>query len=154
MQLAKVVASMSARQISLTIAGRTDPDLEADLAALATSHVRLVPRRLSDGEYESLVAASDIVVLPFVDMLHSGSIVHALSLNRPVITPATPYASDLAEVVGHAWIRTFDGPLTEALLTSLTYPRDTAPDLSELSAQRNATAALRFYGSLITKRYD
>ena len=52
------------------------------------------------------------MVAPFRRYLHSGSIVHALSAGRPVLTPATPFALSLAAELGRPdWLQTYAGPL-------------------------------------------
>ena len=52
------------------------------------------------------------MVAPFRHYLHSGSIVHALSAGRPVLTPATPFALSLAAELGRPdWLQTYAGPL-------------------------------------------
>ena len=51
------------------------------------------------------------MVAPFRRYLHSGSIVHALSAGRPVLTPATPFATSLAAELGRPdWLQTYAGP--------------------------------------------
>ena len=121
--------------VALVAAGRTsDAALQAELTALAerSPHILFLPERLDETAFESIVRASDYVILPFVDTLHSGSVIHALSLNRPVVTPATPYAQELANTVGMEWVKTYQGVLTSALLTSMPLPPQDLPDLSML----------------------
>ncbi|OLT52243.1 hypothetical protein [Cellulosimicrobium sp. CUA-896] len=56
------------------------------------------------------------MVLPFEELYNSGSVLLALSLNRPVLVPASPSSVRLRDEVGAHWVRTYAGPLTAAAL--------------------------------------
>jgi glycosyltransferase involved in cell wall biosynthesis len=51
------------------------------------TRVRFLPEYLSDERLVSLVSASDVVVLPYLDSLTSGAAILAASLGRPVVMP-------------------------------------------------------------------
>ena len=55
-------------------------------------------------------------MLPFSDIMHSGSAMLALSFNRPVLVPARGSLPELQMRVGSEWVRTYDGELTAAIL--------------------------------------
>lgn len=123
-----------------------DPDLHLLLAgdaaagdrealqamAAADSRIMIEVRRLDTAEYDAHLKASDLIVAPFRNYLHSGSMIHALSAGRPLLTPDTPFARDLAGAVGYGWVTTYDGPLTvETLRVALDrVPQGGAPDLT------------------------
>ncbi|UCD82055.1 MAG: glycosyltransferase, partial [Desulfobacterales bacterium] len=74
----------------LVIAGQpSDSELANHILKQANNDRRIITilRRLDDEELAHLIAASDVVVVPFTNILTSGSVVAALSLGRPVITP-------------------------------------------------------------------
>jgi glycosyltransferase involved in cell wall biosynthesis len=76
--------------IMLVIAGQPSDSGFADhISKEAGNDRRIITilRRLDDEELANLVTASDVVVAPFTDILTSGTVVAALSLGRPVITP-------------------------------------------------------------------
>ena len=102
----------------LLIAGRPrDEGLAAALEDLAKgdSRIRLRLEDLTPEGFRACLGACDVVVAPFRHYLHSGSIVHALSAARPVLTPATPFATSLAAEIGRPdWLQTYDGPLAAA----------------------------------------
>ncbi len=50
------------------------------------------------------VFESELVVLPFVEMTNSGSMLLALSLDRPVLVPRLPVTEELADEVGPGWV--------------------------------------------------
>ena len=151
-QMAKFIQENGPSTITLTIGGRTDKVCHEELSETINrgGDIRLFPHRLSDEEFESLVIASDFVVLPFQDSLHSSSIVHALSLNRAVLTTRTAYAEEIAKTVGADWVRVFDKPLGKEMFQSLALPASKHPDLSSFAADVNASALSAFYLSLVS----
>jgi hypothetical protein len=92
------------------------------------------------------------VVAPFRRYLHSGSIVHALSAGRPVLTPATPFASSLAGELGRPdWLQTYEGGLTPATLAAASAP-GTPLDLSPLAPEAAARRIRHFLEALAGPR--
>jgi glycosyltransferase involved in cell wall biosynthesis len=75
----------------LTVAGRCDdPALRSRLCALARRagpNVLLRLEHVPDGEVPKLLAAADVVVLPYRQVSTSGSAILALSHGRPLIVP-------------------------------------------------------------------
>jgi beta-1,4-mannosyltransferase len=93
---------------------------------------------LSDDELANYVAASDRLVAPYKDYLHSGSLIYAVSAARMVLTPSTPFARDLSDLVGAGWVNTYNPPLTPADLRSFmerSLPA-TPPDISSLKPSK------------------
>jgi len=136
----------------LLIAGHSDKAGYGEgLARLAGDDPRIGVRlgRLDDRAFAGLTAAADAIVLPFRDYLHSGSMIHALSHARPVITPAAPFADALARQVGEDWVRTYRGALSPAALARGREWPTGAPDLSCLDAARLGVTARDFYRELV-----
>ena len=106
------------RNLRLLLAGRASAHDRDVLAALAAGDPRITieARRLDADEFDACLLACDLVVAPFRDYLHSGSMVHALCAGRPLLTPDTPFSRSLAEEVGAQWVMTHDGALTAAEL--------------------------------------
>ena len=99
-------------------------------------------RYISDEETQIYLRASDLVVLPYRDILNSGSALLALSFDRPVWLPEGNLADDLRDVVGEAWV--YSGELTpnnllNALGKSCLLPERT--DGSHLEAFSSATVS-------------
>lgn len=84
-------------------------DIEA--AADADERIRLTLRFVPDEAMQRYLNAADLVVLPYQDILHSGSALLALSFDRPVLVPDRGAMSELQEQVGAEWVSTYDGPL-------------------------------------------
>ena len=94
--LATMPAGLPAR---LTIAGQCDdPALRSRLCALASATGGRAVLRLEhvpEDEVTGLLAASDVVVLPFRTITTSGSAMLALAHGRPLIVPDLPALADL-----------------------------------------------------------
>lgn len=104
------------------------PAIEREVRAAAGDDPRI---RLSLGFVENediqlYMAAADLVVLPYTEVLNSGSALLALSFDRPVLVPARGSMAELRETVGADWIMTYDGDLTTDVLgRALDWVRDT-----------------------------
>lgn len=86
----------------LVIAGDApDPDHTAEIRRLAeeSSGVRLDLRRIPDAEVPILMAAADLLVLPFESSLTSGTVRLAQDYGRPVVVPRVPGAADASSAI-------------------------------------------------------
>jgi beta-1,4-mannosyltransferase len=115
----------------------TTPDLRAAVLAAASADTRVTARLeyVDDATLHDEIAAAELIVLPYRELHNSGAALLALSLDRPVLLPASEMASALAEEVGPGWVHVYPGELTgAALATALARSRDAVragrPDLS------------------------
>lgn len=123
---------------TLSISGRpSTPAMGDDVRALTAEvpGVELRLEYLTEPDYALAVTASSLVVLPYVHMHNSGSVLAALSLRRPVLVPDNEVNRALAEEVGEGWIHTFEGTLSgddiaRALDAVAAGAASGAPDLS------------------------
>lgn len=84
------------------------------------TRIRFDLRFIPDDELAAEILDCEFVVLPYRDILNSGSALLALSLNRPVILRNTDSTKLLAEEFGDEWVSLFSGDLTpDKLLTSV-----------------------------------
>jgi beta-1,4-mannosyltransferase len=142
--------------LNLCIAGRPlDETMEAKLRALAPSdsRIRLDLRHIPRAEVRCYFEAADIVVLPYREILNSGSAILALSLNRPVLVPRIGAMGELQDIVGKEWVRTYSGELSEQeLLSSLewamTEPRAREAPLSQLEWSTISAETLQAFCSV------
>lgn len=103
--------------LSLRVVGRpTSTELAHRLrdAARRDDRISLVLTFLSDQALVSEIDAAELVVLPYPHMHNSGTVLAALSLNRPVLVPDNEVNRELAREVGRGWVFRFPGELSGA----------------------------------------
>jgi beta-1,4-mannosyltransferase len=94
--------------------------------------------------------AADLVVLPYREILNSGSAILALSFARPVLVPAQGAMTELQRDMGREWVRTYPGELrprtlADALHWARQTPRDPARLFPNMSWETIARQTLRAY---------
>lgn len=137
--LLRAFATLPDRDARCLITGASaSPELTQELQLLAgrDARVRLELRHLRRAELAIALRAADLVVLPYREILNSGSALLALSLNTPVLVPRRGALAELADVVGSEWVRCFDGELTgDSLRSALEWARETPrPAVAPLDA--------------------
>lgn len=127
----------------LMVAGMAnDRSLRAAIEERASraSHITLDFREspISDEELEGIVDSADAVVLPYKNILNSGSALFSLSRNRPVLAPNMGALPELRAAVGHEWVYLYDGEFCSQVLV----------DFREwmLKTKRDQNAPLDAYG--------
>jgi glycosyltransferase involved in cell wall biosynthesis len=130
--LLAAVAEVSDPSLRCVIAGACgDTALKRRIegAARLDARVRLDLRHQRRRDMAAAHAAADLVVLPYRDILNSGSALLALSLNRPVLVPRRGALAELQQQVGEAWVRCYDGELTaDTLVDGIAWARETPRD--------------------------
>ncbi len=117
--------------------------------------IRLDLQFIDDDAVQYYLRASDLVVIPYQEILNSGSAVLALSFDRPVLIPQSSCFSDLAGAVPGDWVLSYDGDLTggvlEAALQSISeLPERTDGDhLAALCPAKISAATVAAYRQLI-----
>lgn len=137
----------------LLVAGQ--PSTEALATALRRAadgdrRIGLHPEFLPDDQIQLYLNASDLVVLPYRDVLNSGSALLALSFDRPVLVPGKGALRELQRQVGPAWVRTYPdeltpGELARAARWAMTSPREGRAPLDAFSWEGIAGATIRAY---------
>lgn len=139
-QLLTAFGTREDETMRLIVAGRAqDPKLAAEIAGMAAADagVEMIDSFLSDEQLATIVRASDAVVLPYRQVLNSGSALLALTLHRRVLLPRTPTFEALAKKVGGGWIETYQPPLRAADLEAFASHGEVGePDLSWCSWAR------------------
>jgi beta-1,4-mannosyltransferase len=105
-------------------------------------------------EVQYFFSASDLVVLPFMDILNSGSALLALSFDRPLLVPAKGGMSELQSQFGPEWVNTYPGELCSDILRSAlawatAKPRPEPPSVQRLDWRHIAEQTLVAYRSII-----
>lgn len=136
---------------TLLVAGPCDDAALRDRlrrSSAAQPDVRLDLRQLDPTELAMVISAATVVAVPYDQVLNSGSVLLALSLDRPVLVPNTPTFRELRDEVGPAWVRLFErGRLSAAdLQRALDQPApDEPPDLERYSWPAVAAATVQAY---------
>jgi beta-1,4-mannosyltransferase len=118
-ELIEAARSIDDPNLILVVAGRPNsPDLEARVRAAAgeDARVRLFLATIPEEEVQLYLKAADLVVLPYQEILNSGSAILALSFNRRVLVPGLGSMAELQDHVGSSWVRTYQGLVTAELL--------------------------------------
>jgi beta-1,4-mannosyltransferase len=113
----------------LLVAGSVaPPETPASLAAAigGDPRVHLHAGFVPESEVQLHLNASDLAVLPFHQILNSGSALLALSFDRPVLVPEMGAMAELQATVGRDWVRTYRGELTAGhLADAIRWVRET-----------------------------
>jgi len=135
----------------LIVAGRpSDVELAEEVcrAAAGNDNVQLYLRFIDGGELQNFFRAADLIVLPFIEILNSGSAILALSFDRPILVPAQGSLLDLQKLVGKEWVMLYEKELTptvlsEALLWAATHRNPPRPSLEAFDWNEIGAATLR-----------
>ena len=103
----------------LIVAGRPiTGSIGRELKELASgnSSIELFLDFVESADIQKFLRAADLVVLPYTDILNSGSAILALSFDRPVLLPARGAMADLREAVGPDWVCLYEGELTPDII--------------------------------------
>jgi beta-1,4-mannosyltransferase len=142
--------------VTLVIAGSAsgrDDEQCVRRAADGGDRIQLHLRRIPKEEVQVFFAASDVVVLPFLEIMNSGSAILALSFDRPVLVPAIGSLPELRARVGADWVRTYPGEfnveeLASAIAWARNAPRATKANLADFEWSGIARDTLSLYNQL------
>jgi glycosyltransferase involved in cell wall biosynthesis len=151
--LIEVFALVDDAALSLSVGGRpSTPELAERILSLAAADPRVAVTlgQLTDAELVGLVTEAQLIVLPYREMHNSGSVLTALSLDRPVLVPDNEATAALAAEVGDEWVLRFPAPLTPEALTdafgrATAEGRPASPDLSRRDWKASGLAHLDAY---------
>lgn len=143
--------------VTLCIAGCPDSaDVTRKITTLAThdSRIHLHLRDIADDRVQHFFRAADLVVLPYREILNSGTAMLALSFARPVLVPDLGAMSELRCMFGAEWVRAYSGPLTplhlaESLNWARTSSRSLRPALELVDWSTLAKQTLHAYSEIV-----
>ncbi|MEN7536254.1 glycosyltransferase [Aurantiacibacter flavus] len=161
-ELVEAARALDPAKVDVRIAGkRHDAGYAAELESMAgpggAIRFDLRDTLLSEAEMEAAIDAAHGVVLPYRNILNSGSAIHALSRGRPVLVPALGSMPELAQLVGEDWVRLYDGALSAPTLADFAahirrLPASAKPNLSPLSWDRVKRDLDEFFEQLFAQR--
>jgi len=94
-----------------------DIALEIRKAAAGDPKVRLHLEWVRQDFVQYFLRAADLIVLPYTEILNSGSALLALSFDRPILLPAIIAIPELCELLSGNWVRLYEGELTSEVLS-------------------------------------
>jgi beta-1,4-mannosyltransferase len=160
-ELIRVFARLPLRDARLVIAGYVyNSRLEAEIAKLASADERILLRleRIPEDQLRLLVTAATLVVLPYREILNSGSAMLSLTHRCPVLVPDRGAMAELRSLVGPSWVRLFSPPLNlddlEEALAWAVSSRDGGPDLSALAPTTIVEAHAKAFAKLSRQREE
>jgi len=123
-------------------------------AAAGLSNVTLYLRFIAAAELQKFFRAADVIVLPFTEILNSGSAILALSFDRPILVPAKGALVELQSLAGKDWVMLYEqlraAVLANALKWACSGARSRAgPPLETLDWTNVARATIDAFCSLI-----
>lgn len=117
--LAKAFRGVKDPRAALYVAGKPNyAHLAAAIEKEANkdSRITLNFEYIDDRDVSTLLSAADAVVLPYREVLNSGSALLALSCNRPTVVPDRGSMGELKAEFGEEWVRTYRGELDSRTL--------------------------------------
>lgn len=123
--------------ITLLVAGKPDNEelrQAVQVAKGSADNIQLHLRFIADEELQIFFKAADLVVLPFEEILNSGSLLLSLSFNRAVLAPHLGAIASWQEEIGSQWVQTYEGELTAQILAMAIWGESSAESsITELS---------------------
>ena len=96
--------------------GKSGPSRELQEFIDLNPNILKLLRHIKDEEISEIFSVCDVMMLPYQDILNSGTAFLALSMNRPVIAPEIGSLPELREMVGDQWVYLYRQPLSAAKL--------------------------------------
>ncbi|MCW8994546.1 MAG: hypothetical protein OQK77_01900, partial [Psychromonas sp.] len=99
---------------TLIIAGKFENESyfrELNEKALANKNIIIHNKFIADNELQNYFRASDMCILPFLDIFNSGSVLLSASFDTPVLVPDNPNFNEYALLLNRGLIQTYTGQL-------------------------------------------
>jgi beta-1,4-mannosyltransferase len=152
-QLLQVFQNFTDPNSVLYIAGKAEvPGLTEDLAKQAKldSRLQFDLDFISHEKAQLYFRAADLVVLPYREILNSGTALLSLSFDCPVLVPKRGAMGELQTIVGSEWVRTYEEDITSeeiaaALEWALNTPRAKQAPLENFDLKKLAQQTIEAY---------
>ncbi|NES78853.1 MULTISPECIES: glycosyltransferase [Okeania] len=119
--LVRVFRELAPANWILLVAGKLEvPEIGTQISQVAEndSRVKLKFEFVPDEKLQEYFQTADLVILPFQEILNSGSALLALSFDCPILVPNKGAMAELQEQVGQDWVKLYPGDLTKEILES------------------------------------
>lgn len=119
-QLIQAFRAISDSEAMLYIVGRPDVSLVREIESIAgeDSRVQLQLGHIPADKAQLYFQAADLVILPYREILNSGSALLALSFNCPILVPLQGALGELQAQVGREWVQTYVGEILSSKIES------------------------------------
>jgi beta-1,4-mannosyltransferase len=136
----------------LVVAGQPSSESMARMllhAVAADARIRVAPGFVPDDDLQLYLRAADAVILPYRDVLNSGSALLALSFDCPVVAPATAPLLELRDEVGPEWLFAYEGEIDASRIADAARwaheSQRTSPDLRRREWKQIASRTVDLY---------
>jgi beta-1,4-mannosyltransferase len=141
----------------LVIAGELKRWETTPIEDLAEADQRIIlrPQRVPDRDVPTLFATADLCVLPFTEILNSGSAILALSMNTPILAPSLGSLMSLHREVGEPWVQLYHGELFPSALEDAMVRASLVsgePDFGAIAWEKIGWATRQMYVDLANDR--
>ncbi|RAM51643.1 MAG: group 1 glycosyl transferase [Hapalosiphonaceae cyanobacterium JJU2] len=151
--LIKIFRKLSPEDWLLVIAGKVEaPLLKEEILSVCENDLRikLFLNYIPDAQVQFYFKAAELVILPFKEILNSGSALLALSFDCPILVPNLGSMPELQSQTGEDWIKLYTGELTteilrEGLTWSIQKRQVKNPPLNQLDWHILSQQTLDFY---------
>ena len=155
--LIEIFNSIDDENLVLLVAGKSyDEDLLSKIRKLSSGNSRIILKLeyINEDDVQVYMNSSDLVVLPYSDILNSGSAILALSFNRPILVPNKGAINDLKTLLGPDWVNVYDGEFSSQVLkqsiSKSAFVQGCQTNLDELSWNRIAENTAAVYRSVLS----
>jgi len=139
--------------LTLLIAGLPNSsELKSTIQELCSSDTRINLNLdfICDQDLQVFFNATDLVILPYQEILNSGTALLSLSFDKPVVVPDKGAMAELQKVVGSEWIYTYEENFSSSTLTNCinwlhNTHRDTQAPLQDLDWKNIARETVNLY---------
>jgi len=144
----------------LLIAGALHEELAGELKEHLTNceDIKLYNSFVKDDDLQIFLNAADLVVTPYNKIFNSGSVFLNLSFNKPTLVPDVESLTELKNMVGPHWIKSFSGPINaEILMQAAEEVKNESkevsiPDLNSFDTERIANDTIACYRALLFEK--
>ncbi|WP_165864879.1 glycosyltransferase [Rufibacter latericius] len=144
----------------LLIAGNVHEDIkeELDHQLKGAEGVLFMDSFVKDEDLQLYFNCADVVVTPYNKIFNSGSALLNLSFGKPTLAPDLWALSELKQLVGSCWIKTYQGQISAQVLeqgmlelkNETEKPGNSQPDISCLDPETISAETIAFYKSLLS----
>lgn len=156
--LIKAFKDLKSAKATLLIAGSVHQEVEAELrdSLKGAAGVVFSDSFVKDEDLQLYLNCADVVVTPYNKVFNSGSVYLNLSFSKPTLAPDVGALTELKQLVGPRWIKTYQGQISaKALEKSMAEVMSESyaiaapsPDISYFDPEMVAVETVSFFHSL------